>query len=53
MKFAAHRSANTFEKSYAHSLSEIDKQATYINIERRETHIKNDREMSIRRHSQL
>ncbi|EEP83037.1 predicted protein [Uncinocarpus reesii 1704] len=53
MKFASQASSHVFGKSYAHPISEVDGQATYLGIARRESHIKNGRAMTMHHHPQL
>jgi carbonic anhydrase len=47
MKLAGHRDPNQFRKSYAHPLSDIDGQASYLGTRDRRGHITNRRGMEI------
>uniref|UniRef100_A0A093VU63 Virulence plasmid integrase pGP8-D n=1 Tax=Talaromyces marneffei PM1 TaxID=1077442 RepID=A0A093VU63_TALMA len=47
MKLAGHRDPNQFRRSYAHPLSDIDGQASYLGIRDRRGHITNRRGMEI------
>jgi carbonic anhydrase len=45
MKFAGQTNRNTYGKSYAHPLSEVDGPANYLGIASRQEHIQNRRGM--------
>ncbi|KAL4746145.1 hypothetical protein BDW72DRAFT_207591 [Aspergillus terricola var. indicus] len=53
MKFAGQTKRDTFGKSYAHRVSEIDGAATFLEISSRRGHIKNHRSMGMRRNPSL
>ncbi|KGO60662.1 hypothetical protein PEX1_038750 [Penicillium expansum] len=51
MKFAGQTNRNTYGKSYAHPLSEVDGPANYLGIASRQEHIQNRRGMGLYRNS--
>ncbi|OJJ98557.1 hypothetical protein ASPACDRAFT_31552 [Aspergillus aculeatus ATCC 16872] len=53
MKFAGHIQRDTFGRSYAHPVSEVDGPATYLGILTRHEHIQNRRSMGMHRIPQL
>ncbi|KAL4925801.1 uncharacterized protein BDV17DRAFT_283674 [Aspergillus undulatus] len=53
MKFAGQTKRDTFGKSYAHRVVEIDEAATFLGIHTRRDHIKNRRSMGMRRNPNL
>jgi hypothetical protein len=53
MKFAGQTNRNTYGKSYAHPLSEVDGPANYLGITSRQEHIQNRRGMGLYRNSSL
>ncbi|KAJ5491931.1 Zinc finger C2H2 [Penicillium expansum] len=53
MKFAGQTNRNTYGKSYAHPLSEVDGPANYLGIASRQEHIQNRRGMGLYRNSAL
>lgn len=53
MKYAGHIRQDTFGRSYAHLLSEVDEPATYLGVSTRHEHIQDRRRMGIYRHPQL
>ncbi|EAW17144.1 uncharacterized protein NFIA_005060 [Aspergillus fischeri NRRL 181] len=53
MKYAGHIRQDTFGRSYAHPLSEVDGPATYLGVSTRHEHIQNRRSMGMYRHPQL
>jgi carbonic anhydrase len=53
MKFAGQTNRNTYGKSYAHPLSEVDGPANYLGIAGRQEHIQNRRGMGLYRNSSL
>lgn len=53
MKFAGQTNRDTYGKSYAHPLSEVDGPANYLGIASRQEHIQNRRGMGLYRNSSL
>lgn len=53
MKYAGHTRQDTFGRSYAHPLSEVDGPAIYLGVSTRHEHIQNRRSMGMYRHPQL
>lgn len=53
MKFAGQTKRDTFGKSYAHQVVEVDGAATFLEIQSRRDHIKNHRSMGMRRNRHL
>ncbi|OJJ66328.1 hypothetical protein ASPBRDRAFT_137940 [Aspergillus brasiliensis CBS 101740] len=53
MKFSGHIKRDTFGKSYAHRVVEVDGAATFLGIGSRRGHIENHRSMGVRRNPHL